>query len=32
VVGVEGATRLIPDGRRIRIDGTLGTVELLADA
>jgi pyruvate,water dikinase len=31
VVGVEGATRRIPDGRRIRVDGTLGTIELLAD-
>ncbi|MFF3889695.1 rifamycin-inactivating phosphotransferase [Streptomyces sp. NPDC001914] len=29
VVGVEGATRLIPDGRRIRVHGTDGYVELL---
>jgi pyruvate,water dikinase len=29
VVGVEDATRRIPDGRRIRVDGTHGTVELL---
>jgi phosphoenolpyruvate synthase/pyruvate phosphate dikinase len=29
VVGVEGATRSIPDGHRIRLDGTHGTVELL---
>jgi pyruvate,water dikinase len=29
VVGVEGATRLIPDGRRIRVHGTEGYVELL---
>ena len=32
VVGVEGATRRIPDGRRIRVDGTHGTIELLPDA
>ncbi|GAA4557832.1 rifamycin-inactivating phosphotransferase [Pseudonocardia xishanensis] len=29
VVGVEGATRTIPDGRRIRVHGTAGYVELL---
>lgn len=29
VVGVEGATRRIEDGRRIRVDGTHGTVEIL---
>jgi phosphoenolpyruvate synthase/pyruvate phosphate dikinase len=29
VVGVEGATRLIRDGQRIRIDGTDGYVQLL---
>jgi pyruvate,water dikinase len=29
VVGVEHATRLIPDGRRIRVHGTGGYVELL---
>ena len=29
VVGVEGATRLIQDGQRIRIDGTQGYVEML---
>lgn len=29
VVGVEGATRLIPDGARIRVHGTDGYVELL---
>ena len=29
VVGVEGATRLIADGRRIRVDGTGGFVEFL---
>lgn len=29
VVGVEGATRRIPDGRRIRVNGTDGHVELL---
>ncbi|WOP20173.1 rifamycin-inactivating phosphotransferase [Raineyella sp. LH-20] len=29
VVGVEGATRLISDGRRIRVNGTDGYVELL---
>ncbi|WP_424217197.1 rifamycin-inactivating phosphotransferase (plasmid) [Streptomyces sp. BI20] len=29
VVAVEGATRLIPDGARIRVDGTNGHVELL---
>ena len=29
VVGVDGATRLIPDGRRIRVNGTEGYVELL---
>ena len=29
VVGVEDATQLIPDGRRIRVDGTHGYVELL---
>ena len=31
VVGVEGATRLIRDGQRIRVHGTRGYVELLAD-
>jgi pyruvate,water dikinase len=29
VVGVDGATRLIPDGERIRVNGTEGYVELL---
>jgi len=29
VVGVEHATRLIPDGQRIRLDGTHGYVEIL---
>jgi pyruvate,water dikinase len=29
VVGVEHATRLIPDGRRIRVNGTDGYVEIL---
>jgi pyruvate,water dikinase len=29
VVGVEGATRLIRDGQRIRVDGTDGYVEIL---
>jgi phosphohistidine swiveling domain-containing protein len=29
VVGVEGATKRIADGQRIRVDGTRGTVELL---
>ena len=29
VVGVEGATRLIRDGQRIRVDGTHGFLELL---
>ncbi len=29
VVGVEHATRLIPDGQRIRVHGTDGYVELL---
>jgi pyruvate,water dikinase len=29
VVGVQNATRLIPDGHRIRLDGAAGTVELL---
>ncbi|WP_433798490.1 phosphoenolpyruvate synthase [Actinomycetospora sp. CA-084318] len=29
VVGVEGATRRIADGQRIRVDGTHGSVELL---
>lgn len=28
VVGVDGATRRIPDGARIRVDGTTGTVEV----
>jgi rifampicin phosphotransferase len=32
VVGVEGATQLIADGQRIRVDGTNGSVELLATA
>ena len=30
VVGVEGATRLVRDGQRIRVDGTNGSVELLS--
>jgi phosphoenolpyruvate synthase/pyruvate phosphate dikinase len=30
VVGIDGATRRIADGQRIRVDGTSGTVELLA--
>jgi len=30
VVGVEHATQLIADGQRIRVDGTHGTIELLA--
>ena len=29
VVGVENATRLIPDGQRIRVHGTAGFVEIL---
>jgi pyruvate,water dikinase len=29
VVGVVGATRVIPDGARIRVHGTAGYVELL---
>ncbi|MFD0341394.1 rifamycin-inactivating phosphotransferase [Streptomyces sp. NPDC127117] len=29
VVGVEGATRLIPDGQRIRVHGTDGYIEIL---
>jgi rifampicin phosphotransferase len=29
VVGVEDATRLIPDGQRIRVHGTDGYVEIL---
>ena len=29
VVGVDGATRLIRDGQRIRVDGTDGYVEIL---
>jgi pyruvate,water dikinase len=32
VVGVEHATRLIRDGQRIRVNGTDGYVEVLADA
>jgi pyruvate,water dikinase len=31
VVGVEGATRLIRDGQRIRVDGAAGYVELLTE-
>jgi rifampicin phosphotransferase len=31
VVGVDAATRRIPDGQRIRVDGTHGTIELLPD-
>jgi pyruvate,water dikinase len=31
VVGVEHATRLIQDGQRIRVDGTNGYVEILAE-
>jgi len=30
VVGIEGATRRIPDGQRIRVNGTAGYVELLS--
>lgn len=30
VVGVDGATRRIPDGERIRVNGTLGFVEILS--
>jgi len=30
VVGVEGATRRIADGQRIRVNGTDGYVELLS--
>jgi pyruvate,water dikinase len=30
VVGVEGATQLIRDGQRIRVDGTQGYVEILS--
>jgi pyruvate,water dikinase len=30
VVGVEGATRLISEGQRIRVHGTEGYVELLS--
>ena len=29
VVGVERATTLIPDGARVRVDGSAGTVELI---
>ena len=32
VVGVQDATRLIEDGQRIRVDGTSGHVEVLADS
>jgi rifampicin phosphotransferase len=32
VVGVERATRLIPDGQRIRVHGTAGYVEILDEA
>jgi pyruvate,water dikinase len=32
VVGVQDATRRIPDGRRIRVNGTEGYVELLQDS
>ena len=31
VVGVEGATRLIRDGQRIRVDGTDGYVQILSE-
>ncbi|HSN06376.1 MAG TPA: PEP-utilizing enzyme, partial [Candidatus Angelobacter sp.] len=31
VVSVDGATRLIRDGQRIRVHGTEGYVELLSD-
>ena len=31
VVGVEHATRLIPDGQRIRVNGTDGYIEILGD-
>jgi pyruvate,water dikinase len=31
VVGVQGATRLIQDGQRVRVDGTRGYVEILPD-
>jgi pyruvate,water dikinase len=30
VVGVEGATRLIRNGQRLRVDGTRGYVEILS--
>jgi pyruvate,water dikinase len=30
VVGVEGATRLIRDGQRLRVDGTKGLIEFMA--
>ena len=30
VVGVEGATRLIREGQKIRVNGTQGYVEILA--
>ena len=32
VVGVENATRVIPDGQRIRVNGTHGYVELLPES
>jgi rifampicin phosphotransferase len=31
VVGIDGATRLIADGQRVRVDGHHGTVELVRD-
>ncbi|MFF0018051.1 phosphoenolpyruvate synthase [Streptomyces sp. NPDC005374] len=31
VVGVDNATKLIPDGARVRVDGSRGTVEVLPD-
>jgi rifampicin phosphotransferase len=31
VVGIDGATRLIADGERVRVDGHHGTVELVRD-
>ena len=32
VVGVEHATRLIPDGQRIRVNGTDGYIEILGES
>jgi pyruvate,water dikinase len=31
VVGVEGATKLIQDGQRIRVHGTDGYIEIVSD-